>query len=165
MIEQTFEHKFCHSCGVNIPSVVFFCSNCGARIGQQKIDNSVSAKVVVNVQSNGSNTLKRLADYEKVSGILWIVLGVIQVLTIIGIIAGAWNIYAGYTRVKISPRILSGDSDIPALFDDMTQLIIIGVINLILGGFIGILFVIFDFIIRDQILENKTLFVRGSGAA
>lgn len=160
MAKQALEHKFCHSCGVNIPSGVFFCSNCGTNIRQQQTDDSVRENVVVDVQSNGKNTLKRLADYEKISGIFWIVLGAIQIITIIGIIAGAWNIYAGYSRIKISPRILSADSDIPEIFDDMTQLVIIGLINLILGGIIGLLFVAVDFIIRDKVLENKSLFNR-----
>lgn len=160
MTEQAVEHKFCHSCGVNIPLGVFFCSNCGAKIGQQKTQDGVSEKVVIDVHSNGKNTLKRLADYEKISGVLWIILGVIQVFTIIGIIAGVWNIYAGYSRVKIAPRVLLGDPDIPGIFDDMTQLIVIGLINFFLGGIIGILFVIVDFVIRDQVLQNKSLFLQ-----
>ena len=35
---------------------------------------------------------------------------------------------------------------------------IIGLINLLLGGLIGVLFVTFDFIIRDKVLSNRRLF-------
>jgi hypothetical protein len=37
-------------------------------------------------------------------------------------------------------------------------LVIIGVINLVLGGFIGVLFVGFDFYIRDKVLTNAHIF-------
>ena len=41
------------------------------------------------------NEIRRLADYQRVSGVLWIVLGIVQILSVYGIIAGVWNIPAG----------------------------------------------------------------------
>jgi hypothetical protein len=46
----------------------------------------------------------------------------------------------------------------------MTQLIVIGVINLALGGVVGVVFVAFDFYIRDKILTNAYLFVESSAS-
>lgn len=105
-------------------------------------------------------TVRRVADYERISGILWIVLGVLQCLTLVGIIAGIWNIFAGLSRVRAAPIILSRSPGVPAMFEGVGQLIVIGLVNLFLGGFIGVLFVIFDFIIRDMVLKNRHLFER-----
>lgn len=106
------------------------------------------------------SAVRRIADYERVSGILWIVIGAIQCITIVGIIAGIWNIFAGISRIRIVPVILQRDPRIPAAFEGIGQLIIIGVINLLLGGIVGVLFVIFDFVIRDMVLRNRHLFER-----
>lgn len=114
------------------------------------------------MQTEDQNFIRRLADYQRISGILWIVLGAVQVCLVITVLAGAWNIYAGITRMKASKRILERDPSIPGEFESITQLVIIGVINLVLGGFIGILFVGFDFYIRDNVLTNAHLF---TGAA
>jgi hypothetical protein len=86
------------------------------------------------------------------------VLGCIQVVTVIGIFAGVWNLFAGYSKIKAVPQIRARDSSVPNMFEGITQLIIIGLINVIAGGVIGIIFVVFDYIIRDKVLTNKHLF-------
>lgn len=102
--------------------------------------------------------IRRIADYQRVSGILWICIGAIQLLTVVGIIAGAWNIYAGITRINSCKFILARGPHVPRAFESVTQLIVIGLINLLIGGVIGILFVAFDFYIRDLVLKNASLF-------
>lgn len=104
--------------------------------------------------------VRRIADYERVSGILWIVIGAFQCLTLIGIIAGIWNIVAGISRIRAVPIILQRDPRIPAMFEGIGQLIVTGVINLLLGGVVGVFFVVFDFVIRDMVLGNRELFER-----
>ena len=109
-------------------------------------------------------TLRRIADYERIASILWIFLGVCQVLMVITIIAGVWNIYAGWSRLGLPDLIRKRSRRIPAIYEGISQLVIIGVLNLILGGMIGVLFVVFDFIIRDMVLRNRHIFT-GSGAS
>jgi hypothetical protein len=119
------------------------------------------------------NTLRRLHDYEKLSGILWIAWGILQILSIcvlfvFGIpvaLAGAWNIYAGITRLRVAPQILAADARIPSQFESMTDLIVIGLINLVLGAFVGLIFVLLDFYVRDQILTNRHMFTNTVAAA
>ena len=118
-------------------------------------------QVVAPIHDHQSLLIRRIADYEKISGIFWICLGSLQLLSIIGIIAGAWNIYAGITRIRAAKNILARDPGIPAAFENMNELIIIGVINFLLGGVIGIAFVAFDFYIRDLVLKNSALFCGG----
>lgn len=145
---------YCVSCGNILNDGDKFCNSCGANV----VRNDEVVSISINSISHDDDLIRKLSDYEKVSGILWMILGVIQVVTVIGVIAGIWNLFAGYSRIKISPRILRKDIKIPDEFEGMADLIIIGVINMVLGGFVGLVFVAFDYIIRDKILTNKHLF-------
>lgn len=102
--------------------------------------------------------LRRMSDYEKVSGILWIGLAAVQIVSLVGIVAGVWNVFAAISRLGISKRILQRNPEIPKDYEGITQLIVIAAINLFLGGVIGIVFVAFDFYIRDLVLRNVHLF-------
>ena len=104
------------------------------------------------------NLIRRLADYERLSGIFWIVLGIVQICFVWTAIAGIWNIFAGVTRLQAAKRIRRRDATVPAEYESIVQLVIIGIINLTVGGVIGVLFVAFDFYIRDKILTNAHVF-------
>lgn len=119
----------------------------------------------VGASSNPDATIQRIASYERFSGIAWIVIGAFQCIAVVSIIAGIWNIFAGISAIKSVPLILSRDSRVPAMYEGVGQLIIIGLINLFLGGGIGILFVIFDFIIRNMVLKNRHLFEHSTSTA
>jgi Protein of unknown function (DUF2510) len=119
----------------------------GARVSPLRAGEGVDAGVV-----------RRLALYERLSGWAWLTLGIIQILTVLGIIAGAWNIFASISRMKVAPRIERREASVPAAFESLTGYVIIGVINLVLGGVLGIAFLALDLFIRDQILKHRDLF-------
>jgi hypothetical protein len=120
--------------------------------------------VLVSPQGD-STTINQVHDWERASGIFWIVWGGIQCLSGWLIIAGIWNIFAGISRLRLLPRILARDSTVPNEYESMTQLIVIGIINLFFGGVIGVAFIIFDFKIRDTVLKNRHLFNQAPVAA
>lgn len=107
-----------------------------------------------------ATTLRRIADYERVSGILWIVLGSIQCITLVGIMAGVWNIVAGVSRVRAAPLILARDPGVPSMFEGVAALVVIGLVNVFLGGAIGVVLIVFDFVVRDMVLKHRHLFAR-----
>lgn len=115
--------------------------------------------------------IRRLSEYSRWSGILWIVLGAVQIASVFGVVAGAWNVFAGITRIRMAGPILRREASVPAAFQGVAGLIVIGVINLLLGGVIGLVLVGVDFFVRDQVLKNAPLFtaapaaVPGSGPA
>ncbi len=114
-----------------------------------------------NFAGSGSSpdvTARRIADYERISGYIWIAIGVVQCIALITIIAGIWNIFAGVSRVRSCPFILARDSSVPEMFEGIGGLIIIGVINFLFGAMIGVVFIIFDFFIRDMVLKNRHIF-------
>lgn len=111
------------------------------------------------MQTNIQEITKNLADKEKTSGIIWIVIGAIQVLTCAACIAGAWNIYAGISRLKQAKAVENPWPTIVADYDKwQTNIIICLVINLIFGGVIGAAGCIFDFMTRSYVLDNKAVF-------
>lgn len=109
-------------------------------------------------QTEEQHLLRRIADYERLSCIFWIVLGVIQVCMIFTAVAGVWNIIASISRWKLPSRIRQQDPTVPKAYESITQLVIIGVVNVLLGAVIGVVFVAFDFYIRDKVLTNARLF-------
>lgn len=108
---------------------------------------------------NESQAIRRIADYEKLSAVFWLVLGIIQILSVYLALAGIWNIFASVSRFKAVKQINNRSKNIPARFEGMVGLILIGVINVFAGGVIGILFVCFDFYVRDQVLRHASCFV------
>ena len=109
---------FCGNCGNETNEGNRFCSSCGQA---QRLDPmSGSFAVPVNaplgyapVQGGAWETpeqtlLRRLSEYVTWSGIAWIILGVVQILTLFAALAGVWNIFAGITRIRTGWRIRSG---------------------------------------------------------
>lgn len=147
---------FCRGCGKEIHETSPTCPACGAP--QRVVHGYSQSSGIVQPYDADANLVRQIADYERISGYLWIVLGIIQVISIVGIVAGAWNIYAGWTRLKIVPDILARHAGIPEAFEGISGLIIIGVLNLVLGGVVGLACVGFDIFVRDKVLSRRHLF-------
>jgi len=165
------ERAFCSHCGKPLSPGDNFCEGCGAKVDDPMppISGNAAASCGEHIsQGTAANAqvLERIAGYERISAILWICLGGIQLLvgTIGGfkvamVIVGVWNIHAAYSRLKLPDRIRARSPGIPAMYEkQIIQLIVIGVLNLALGGVIGVAFVIFDFVIRGMVLRHRSLF-------
>lgn len=113
-------------------------------------------------EASADTTVRRISDYERWTGWLWLALGIIQILTLVGIIAGAWNIWVGRNRVKMAPQIAARDPRVPGWFEPLGGYIVLGLVNLVLGGVIGVVLVGVDLFVRDQVLKNRHLFATGS---
>lgn len=144
------ENINCPFCCEEIKSTAQKCKHCGEWIDQ---NNNHS-----HIYNNDDLTIARIADYEKVARVCWLILAILQIVSMAGIIAGVWNIIAVYSRWSLPDKILNRDQDIPAIYEPLSGLITIGVINLICGGVIGLIFVGLDFYVRDQIIKNSHLF-------
>lgn len=161
----------CSRCGKPLSPGDNFCEGCGAKVDAPMPHPAGSAaasygEYVAQGAVTDEQVLERIASYERVSAILWICLGGLQLLAgaiagfkIAMIIVGIWNIHAAYSRLKLPDRIRARSPGIPAMYEkQVVQLIVIGVLNLALGGVIGVAFVIFDFVIRSKVLSHRTLF-------
>ena len=112
------------------------------------------------MENKHKQCVKTLSEREQLSAILWLIIGILQVITIAGVVCGVWNIYCAYCRFKQSKAVLTPYPGLVQSYDKwMTNLIISIVINVILGGVIGVAAAIFDLIgIRGYVLENKQIF-------
>ena len=101
-----------------------------------------------------------LSQREMISGIIWIVIGALQCVSIIGCICGAYNIYAGIMTLKRSKQVLRPWPGIVNYYEGwLTSIIIAIVVNLIIGGGIGVIGALYDlFAIRGYVLENKAVY-------
>jgi len=150
----------CPFCGEEIKRIAKKCKHCMEYLDPVLIKANSSSN-----QSTGSNIndperiLKQIYDREHLSSIFWIVFGVLQCCTGYLAIAGIWNIINGFLSRKLLEKIKRKDSDIPEVYDKSSSgIVIIGVVNIFLGGLIGVAFAVYDYYLRKLVLENKALF-------
>ena len=77
-------------------------------------------------------------------------------------IAGIWNIVNAIGFLLKCSEIVPGNADIVPYFEQRRNgLIVIAVINLILGGVIGVALAIYELSIRKTVLDNREIFESG----
>lgn len=145
-MSESADTKICPYCGELILIVAKKCKHCGEWL------DGIKENAIVN----------KIADCQKFSNILWLIISIIQILTIICIIAGIWNLIATITSWHMPKKILHMDKDVPDYYEGIVGLIIVAIVNFLLGGLIGVILVGFDFYIRHLVLENRHLFVNQS---
>lgn len=117
------------------------------------------------------DTIRKL---ETASGVVWSIIGGLQVLVpllcltvpfltfstemLALLIAGVWNIYAALSRFNRAKLVQARQASVVKSYEGVTQLVVIGLVNLLFGAVIGALWVIVDFITRDKVLRNRHLF-------
>jgi hypothetical protein len=158
---------FCGNCGSKAAESNRFCVACGQGIPSGPESVVVPANAPLGHAATPAagpwetpeeTLIRRLSEYVTWSGIAWIVLGAIQILTLVAAIAGVWNIFAGITRIRTGKAIRARSALVPAAFQGITGLVIIGIINLVLGGVVGVILVGVDFFLRHKVLTNAHLF-------
>lgn len=143
--------KYCTKCGQQIHDEAVICIHCGCPTTQGNVNATVGGA--------SEPLLERLSQKIHTNAILWMVLGIVQCITMIGIIAGIWNIYAAWNDMKYSKECLNNPSGIVQRFEPLQGYIIALVLNLVLGGVIGVVGVAYELIaIRGFVLENKSYF-------
>ena len=149
---------FCSNCGAPLNNNQRFCANCGTPAGQTSKQSSVS-------QVNPY--LVELAHREKVSASIWIVVACIQILAailvsgtaMIVLICGLWNLYAGYSGIQQSKKILTNWPDLVNTYEKSRNQIIFNILlNAVIGGIIGVIGGIYDMSTRNYVLEHRNEF-------
>lgn len=112
--------------------------------------------------TQGEGIIQSIRSLEQLSAIVWLCIGILQIL--VGfmapflLIAGIWNIFAAVTRFNLVKAIEARRTSVVAHYQSITPLVIILIVNLVIGGVLGALWVIVDFVIRDKVLTNRHLF-------
>jgi hypothetical protein len=102
---------------------------------------------------------RKLREHEKISNIMWLVVGILQVLAIFTILAGAWNIYRSIVGLKGINNIVPGNSSLENHYEKQLTWIILGLVwNVLFGAVLGAGLCIYDLWIRNYALSNKHAF-------
>lgn len=113
-----------------------------------------------------SNVLKNISKKEMTGAIIWIVLAVIQILLGIAfidyywvtLIIGIWNLINGITRITRAGKVEERQNTIVEEYEkSLTGLIIFLIVNIFIGGLIGVIGVIYDMVTRNYVLNNKDI--------
>lgn len=140
---MTDKTKVCPYCSEEININAIKCKHCGEWMNSNNYRNPVIGKI---------------SGLQKTSNILWLILAIIQICSVYLIIAGIWNLIGTIAYWKFPERIQKQDSTIPQDYESIAGLVIMAVVNLFVGGVIGVVLIGFDFYIRNLVMENKHLF-------
>lgn len=145
--------KYCTHCGKELLDEAVICVGCGCSVGEQN-NQTVDETTLLNTLSQRLN----------INGIIWLVIGILQILGGIFInwfllIVGVLNIISSIQDMQYSKTLLENPTGIVAKFEPLTGPIITLVYNLVIGGVIGVVGSIYYFLaIRNYVMENKQYF-------
>lgn len=150
--------KYCTHCGKELLDEAVICVGCGCTVGEQ------NTQTVNNMSFDGATLLNTLSQRLNTNGIIWLVIGILQILGGIFInwfllIVGVLNVISSVRDMKYSKTLLENSTGIVAKFEPLTGPIITLVYNLVIGGVIGVVGSIYYFFaIRNYVMENKQFF-------
>ena len=103
---------------------------------------------------------KTLSEREKISGIVLLVVGILQVICGLGFICGIWNIINAVKTLKNSQNVITPWKGIVDSYDkQLTNIIVTLVLNLIFGAGFGVLGAFYElFLVRGYVLKNREVF-------
>ncbi len=113
-----------------------------------------------------NTVLRNISSKEMTSGIIWIVIGAIQILIGVSLISyywvtlivGIWNVCVGIGRTKNADKIEErGNNVVEEYKKSITSMIVFLVLNILIGGLIGVIGAIYDLVTRNYVLTNKNI--------
>ncbi len=148
--------KFCKYCGKELLDEAILCPGCGCSTNDNQnrgysIDNNL--------------LLQQLSTKINTNGIIWLVIGCLQVIGGIYInwfllLVGVLNIVSSIQDINYSKTILKNQNGIVNKFEPIVMPIITLVYNLVIGGIIGIIGSIYYFVaVRGFVMQNKEQFL------
>ena len=137
--------KFCKTCGYGMADQALYCTHC---------NNKMSP---ANTLSDGK--LNTLASRVRLNGILWIIIGVLQLISGVFFVVGILNIISGFGDLKTAKNIPTYRVGLVSAYTPVVMPVIALIYNLLFGGIIGIIGSLFYFFaIRGYVMDNKEYF-------
>lgn len=140
-------------------NLIVVCPSCGAKL---RIKPSVISRKQfkkATALSAADQVASRVRKCELVSDILWLVIGIVQLVLVWTAAAGVWNIFFAIMRLRSVKNIHAGNPAIVPWYNDRRNwLIAFAIVNLVLGGVVGVFLVAFDWWVRDYVLKNRAAF-------
>ena len=137
--------KFCKTCGYGMSDQALYCTHCNNRMSP--------------INTLTDEKLKTLASRVRLNGIIWIIIGVLQICMGVFFIVGILNIISGIRDLKTAKDIPTYRVGLVSAYTPVVMPIIVFIYNLIFGGVIGIAGSLFYFFgIRGYVMDNKEYF-------
>lgn len=169
--------KYCSKCGKELRDDELFCSGCGNPVNaasQQPIQaqqpiygrQTIQVQQPVQGQVNTEYLLSQLSEKVKINGIIWLVIGALQIFAGIFaywpiLIVGLLNIVSAIMDINYSKTVFQNPTGIVAKFEPLVGPIITLIYNLVVGGVVGVIGSVYYFaVIRQFVLNNKSGFAR-----
>jgi len=166
--------KFCSNCGNELNEGGRFCSGCGAN--HQSTNQNPQAVQYRPQQVYGyaqPNLLQRLSTKINTLAIIWLIVGIIQILFFIIILVisegeqyyvyfvlviGILNIFNSIQNFSYSKTILHSPVGIVAKYSPVGGAIFNLIYNILFGGLVGIIGSIYYFTVRSLVVVNSMQF-------
>jgi hypothetical protein len=105
---------------------------------------------------------RKLAGRFRLVNVAWVVLSVCLLVSFVGAVAAAWNIYVTTTRWRMAALIEARSPAVLDFYDrDAGWFLTAAIVNLALGGGIGAALVAYEyFFVRKPVLDNRHVFAR-----
>ncbi|MBR1811734.1 MAG: zinc-ribbon domain-containing protein [Clostridia bacterium] len=143
----------CPNCGETLESGLSFCTKCGAAVDPMGAQSQPSKQDLAVLQE-----LSRRIEFESK---LWVIIGVLQCISLVGIIAGTYNFITASKNKKYADDILKRPVGIYNAFDSLNSWIITLLLNVFLGSIVGIIGSVYNYMsVRDYVKKNKDAFDR-----
>lgn len=150
--------KCCTYCGEKLFDEAVVCPNCGCPVDRQNVRTTNS------MSPDGGVLLNTLSQRLNINGIIWFVIGVLQILGGVFInwvllVVGILNIISAVQDMQYSKTLFEKPSGIVTKFEPLTGPVITLLYNLFGGGVVGVAGSIYYFLaIRNYVMKNKLFF-------
>ena len=148
--------KYCTHCGKELLNEAVICVNCGCMV---KMPVSTAPAGIAD-----DRLLNKLAERVKINGIIWLVIGILQVIAGLLIswfswwvlIVGVLNIISSVKDLNRSNQIPRDPRGIVSDYESITGPVITLIYNVLFGGLIGVVGSIYYFVgLRGFVMENR----------
>lgn len=153
---------FCVNCGAVLNQGEKFCTECGTPIGG-------GYRTVYN--SYKPNLIRQLSDKVKIMGIVWLVVGILQVLigflimlaggetfSAFMMVVGGLNIWSATQDLSYSNTVINEPVGVVEKFEPLGSAITTLVYNVVIGAVFGVAGSIYYFYVRNFVLSNAQQF-------
>ena len=148
---------YCHKCGKPLADGAVFCSYCGQPVPVP--GGAPSRAPVASIPADPAGIVARIRRNEIIINVLWFALGVVQLVFLYTAAAGAWNIVIAILALCNVKNITVGNPNVVPYYDSRkTGLIVAGVVNVVLGGVVGVLLTLYSLRVRQFVLNNAGAF-------
>lgn len=153
--------RFCTYCGNEVNENAVVCLKCGCAIPKQgTYSNNQTSNAYISPETLVNTVTQRI----KTNSIIWIVIGSLQIL--IGIfnwlllVVGILNLVSAIYDLKFTKSFADKPVGIIAKVKPIGGTIAVLIYNLLIGGVVGVLAVVYYFIaVRSYVLENESTFL------